>query len=219
MRVSLPAVAVRSNLWRSPKKIFIKQWLRTGLRPWHGACFIPVSGGYAALLNTRSLVSMKTMQKGFTLIELMIVVAIIGILAAIAIPAYQNYTIRAQVTEGLSLADGWKTSIAEFYAQNGTFPSSNSATGSATAIVAVANTTGKYVSSISVVTGGIVHIIYGLQANAKITGLILDLSPGLSPNNDVVWVCGLASTPTGTTGVTAGTTNLPPQYLPAACHQ
>jgi type IV pilus assembly protein PilA len=159
------------------------------------------------------------MQKGFTLIELMIVVAIIGILAAIAIPAYQNYTIRAQVTEGLSLADGWKTSIAEFYAQNGTFPSSSSTTGGATAIVAAGATTGKYVASINVVAGGVVHIIYGLQANSKITGYILDISPGLSLNNDVVWVCGLASTPSGTSGVTAGTTNIPPQYLPASCHQ
>ncbi len=68
----------------------------------------------------------KKIQKGFTLIELMIVIAIIGILAAIAIPAYQNYTIRSQVTEGLSLADGWKTSISEYYAQNGSFPTSSS---------------------------------------------------------------------------------------------
>ncbi len=59
---------------------------------------------------------LKSVQKGFTLIELMIVIAIIGILAAIAIPAYQNYTIRAQVTEGLTLADGWKTAICEYYA-------------------------------------------------------------------------------------------------------
>src|SRR6266404_5267978 len=101
---------------------------------------------------------LKQVQQGFTLIELMIVVAIIGILAAIAIPAYQNYTIRAQVTEGLTLADGWKTSIAEFYAQNGTFPAGASTTGSATQIVAAGATTGKYVAGVTVVTGGIVQI-------------------------------------------------------------
>src|ERR1700719_1474082 len=104
---------------------------------------------------------LKQVQKGFTLIELMIVVAIIGILAAIAIPAYQNYTIRAQITEGLSLADGWKTSVAEFYAQNGTFPTGSSTTGSTTAIVAQGITSGKYVTGISVGAGGAVVIAYG----------------------------------------------------------
>ena len=72
---------------------------------------------------------LKQVQKGFTLIELMIVIAIIGILAAIAIPAYQNYTIRAQVTEGLTLADGWKTAISEYYANTGNWPLQTNLTG------------------------------------------------------------------------------------------
>jgi type IV pilus assembly protein PilA len=162
---------------------------------------------------------MKAVQKGFTLIELMIVVAIIGILAAIAIPAYQNYTIRAQITEGLSLADGWKTGISEFYAQNGTFPSGSSTTGSATSIIAAGATTGKYVAAVNVVAGGQIAITYGLQANTKVKGLILDISPGLSSNNDVVWICGQAGAPAGLTQPPpADGSTVPVQYLPGACH-
>ena len=97
---------------------------------------------------------MKTIQKGFTLIELMIVIAIIGILAAIAIPAYQNYVIRSQVTEGLSLADSWKTAVGEFFAQYGSFPSGYSSTGSSTQIAMQNVSSGKYVSSITVQAGG-----------------------------------------------------------------
>ena len=169
---------------------------------------------------------MKAVQKGFTLIELMIVVAIIGILAAIAIQAYQNYTIRSQVTEGLSLADGWKTGVAEFYAQNGTFPTSCTAAGAAATgvMVCAGTTTGKYVSGV-LLSGagnpGQIAITYGLQANAKITGLVLDLSPGLSANADVIWVCGKALRPTGAGDVWNATdaTTVPVQYLPASCHQ
>jgi type IV pilus assembly protein PilA len=165
---------------------------------------------------------LKNIQKGFTLIELMIVIAIIGILAAIAIPAYQNYTIRSQVTEGLSLADGWKTSISEYYAQNGSFPSNSttSAAGVAGDIAVSGASTGKYVSAVNVSAGGDILVTYsGTQANAKITGLMLGLYPGLDTNNDVVWVCGTATVPTGVSSVTVTTsTSIPAAYLPNSCH-
>jgi type IV pilus assembly protein PilA len=156
----------------------------------------PPSGTVAALfLYISELRQMKTVQKGFTLIELMIVIAIIGILAAIAIPAYQNYTIRSQVTEGLSLAGGWKTAIAEQY--------------------------GKYVSAITVSGGTIVIAYGGAQANAAIpASAVLSITPYLTTNNDIVWVCGLANAPGGSATI-AGTvvaTTVKVQYLPASCH-
>jgi type IV pilus assembly protein PilA len=167
----------------------------------------------------------KTVQKGFTLIELMIVIAIIGILAAIAIPAYQNYTIRSQVTEGLSLADGWKTSISEYFAQYGSFPDASAATPAPGTIAVSGASVGKYVSAIAVVPGGEIQVTYsGSQVNKALTGSILALTPGLDTNKDVVWVCGSAATPTnvtlgdGTNVGAAGTTTVKPAYLPTSCH-
>jgi type IV pilus assembly protein PilA len=156
---------------------------------------------------------LKQVQKGFTLIELMIVIAIIGILAAIAIPAYQNYTIRSQVTEGLTLGDGWKTAIAEYYANTGNWPTVASLAGTCVSV-------GKYETGVTVITGGVVSITYGNAANTKISGCVLTLVPYTNSNNDVLWQCGNATAPAGTvaTGASTSASTVLPQYLPTSCH-
>jgi type IV pilus assembly protein PilA len=169
---------------------------------------------------------MKAIQKGFTLIELMIVVAIIGILAAIAIPAYQDYTIRAQVTEGLNLAGDLKAGVAETYSQTGTFVGIDDA---ALGIVA-GDKTGKYVDELEVAEG-IIRIHFsnagGFQANKNLNGMELYLTPGVSNNADVIWVCGNAAVPTGTAADDPGgaalaqpsATDVLDKYLPASCRE
>jgi type IV pilus assembly protein PilA len=155
---------------------------------------------------------LKQMQKGFTLIELMIVVAIIGILAAIAIPAYQDYTIRAQVTEGLTLAGDLKASIAEWYANTGEW-----ADLSDLGISDAADKAGKYVTDVGV-TAGVITITYGDQANNNIDGDQLSLTPGLNANFDVVWQCGNATAPSAAASMqTPGSTSVENKYLPASC--
>jgi type IV pilus assembly protein PilA len=160
---------------------------------------------------------MKSVQKGFTLIELMIVVAIIGILAAIAIPAYQDYTVRSQITEGLNLASDLKAAVAETYATNGSWPANNAAVG------ITGTKSGKYVGGVTISTGTI-DILFGtgtaLQANSNISGKHLALTPKLSGNGDVIWNCGYKATvgsdpSAGAAG--AVTTNVLAKYLPASC--
>ena len=178
---------------------------------------------------------LKQVQKGFTLIELMIVVAIIGILAAIAIPAYQDYTIRAQVTEGMNLAAAVKAEVAEFYAQNGAWPTAMGPEDAA-GTLGHADTEipkGKYVSEVNV-TDGTIYVTFsnedGFQANAKINGLVLALRPVLSGetaagNEDVVWICGKNAGPTEVHDPEGGNaapsnvdgTTLLPKYMPANC--
>ncbi|MGI9222182.1 MAG: pilin [Woeseiaceae bacterium] len=140
-------------------------------------------------------------QQGFTLIELMIVVAIIGILAAIAIPAYQDYTIRAQVSEGLNLSGGAKAAVTEFFQDRGSMPDSNTEAGLATS----SEIQGKYVSSVAVGASGVIEVTYGNDAHQVIDGANLQLAPNTAVPGSVQWIC------------TDGTTAIENKHLPAAC--
>lgn len=136
-------------------------------------------------MKLRKINTIKKSQGGFTLIELMITVAIVGILAAVALPAYQDYTVRGQVSEGFVLSGGVQTAIAEYYAQNGSFPASLGTIG-------LTDPVGKYVSDIAEVgtaTTGTITVTYGLGSNTKINGQTLTLT-ATDPGSGVInWAC------------------------------
>jgi type IV pilus assembly protein PilA len=118
------------------------------------------------------------------------------------------------VTEGLSLADGWKTAIAEYYANTGNWPTQTNLSGTQPSV-------GKYESGVTVTTGGVIQITYGGQANAKLNNLVLRIVPYTNTNNDVLWQCGTATAPSaGTIASSASSsgTTVSPQYLPTSCH-
>jgi type IV pilus assembly protein PilA len=161
---------------------------------------------------------MKAVQKGFTLIELMIVVAIIGILAAIAIPAYKTYTVRAQISEGLGFADAAKVAVTESYTANGVWPVDNTAAGLDTNT----NIKSKYVLSVSVgaPAAGQITVAFGGDIDPAVSsGQTVIFTPAYSVNKDVSWICN--NHPVVATGLTnqgtptAGTVTA--KYLPANC--
>lgn len=159
---------------------------------------------------------MATRRDGFTLIEMMVVIAIIGILALIATPSYLDQMIRKQIVDAVPLADIAKTPVAAAWAVAQSFPRDNAGAGLPAADKIVNN----FISAVSVQDGAI-HIVFGNSANALIKGKILSLRPAVvedAPIVPVAWVCGNAAGPGKMTVKGENKTDIPAAYLPRNCH-
>jgi type IV pilus assembly protein PilA len=137
-------------------------------------------------------------HQGFTLIELMIVVSIIGILASVAIPLYTNYLIRAQVTEGLDLSSGARIAAEEYFVNRGVFATTNASVG-----LPAANTiSGNYVTQVQLIVGGDVQVTFGNEVHPDINGATISITPATN-GGSVSWTCDRGA--------------IPNKYVPSAC--
>ncbi|HID8634283.1 TPA: pilin [Neisseria meningitidis] len=161
---------------------------------------------------------MNTLQKGFTLIELMIVIAIVGILAAVALPAYQDYTARAQVSEAILLAEGQKSAVTEYYLNHGIWPGDNSSAG----VASSSTIKGKYVKEVTVANGVITATMASSNVNNEIKGKKLSLW-AKRQNGSVKWFCGQPVTRDATNNnndavnKATGNNEIDTKHLPSTC--
>ncbi|HEZ6284385.1 TPA: pilin [Neisseria meningitidis] len=158
---------------------------------------------------------MNTLQKGFTLIELMIVIAIVGILAAVALPAYQDYTARAQVSEAILLAEGQKSAVTEYYLNHGEWPGNNSSAG----VASSSKIKGKYVKEVEVKNGVVTATMASSNVNNEIKGKKLSLW-AKRQDGSVKWFCGqpVERDANATDDVTAdGNDKIDTKHLPSTC--
>jgi type IV pilus assembly protein PilA len=160
---------------------------------------------------------MNKNSQGFTLIELMIVVAIIGILASLAVSTYQTYTVRAQLAEGLNMAAGAKSPLIEAYTQDGVAPANRLAAGMSPAAT---DTAGDYVSAVAIVNGRIVITMGGPRVHQAIAGQEFSLTPYETIGTTVSWRCGYSPAPGGAL-LQGGDAHVDPtieaRYLPGSC--
>ncbi|HEZ5743166.1 TPA: pilin [Neisseria meningitidis] len=162
---------------------------------------------------------MNTLQKGFTLIELMIVIAIVGILAAVALPAYQDYTARAQVSEAILLAEGQKSAVTEYYLNHGEWPKNNTSAG----VASSSTIKGKYVKEVTVANGVITAQMASSGVNKEIQGRKLSLWAKRQAGS-VKWFCGQPVERAGTDDTddtvaadNTGTDKIDTKHLPSTC--
>lgn len=156
-------------------------------------------------------------QYAFTLIELMIVVAIIGILASMAYPSYQGRMIRAQITEAVEIANSLKKNIGDYYQKSHTFPADNTQAGLPNSTYLI----GNYVTEVEVVQGAI-HVHLGNRINAHVRGKILSFRPAVvekSPASPIAWLCGDAQPVPGMKAIGNNKTNVPATFLEMECRK